>query len=251
MLRLMRYLLVFAFAAHGGDVLQQMQQNQMSSMTTSRLPPPTKMRVYLKGNATPPPLDSFRLASGSYLLWRYEKEDALVFKGDQIRYRADEIDSVVTEKGFKGVPHGKFLVFLQAKGPINFYTLEPGSSAGMPFLIQREDGDLLRPNGKVIRGMIGDDQEAMNLISRYNHRYLWKAAIVAVGLGLSATGATIYNNSRKEDENGNRKQGSPLGATMMVGGLVVAVAPLTGILNFIWNDLPREALSTYNRNQSR
>jgi hypothetical protein len=62
------------FASPYPTGVQQRQMNQV--MSAPRLGELVKMRVYLKGEAGSPPLDSFRLASGKNLLWRFEKEDA-------------------------------------------------------------------------------------------------------------------------------------------------------------------------------
>jgi hypothetical protein len=230
----------------GPSFSQQRLMNQ--AMSAPRYGSLMKMRVYLKGAGKNPPLDSFRLASGKSLLWRFEKEDAF-FPGGQIEYRGDQIDSIILENGRKGVPYGKWMTFFNRAGAINYYGLEPDTSDSMPYLIQEGSGEIVRATAGNIRPLVEADPEAREWMDRYGHRFLWKSGMAAAGLGMIIGGAAWSRSTITTDEKGKEHPGSIGGLYLAMGGLAVFVVPLTPVLDFIWKDMPKKALNAYNRNR--
>lgn len=256
MIRVMPLAMALACAAcstFAMDAMQNMQQQQMQQMLNGsmqyRESPLLKMRVYLKGENKPLELDSFRLAADKYPVWRYKDENGIIFKGGKIQYRTDEIDSIVLENGMQGAPHGENLIYLGRPGAISFYNLYPDTSDIMPDFIRKGRGDILRADTKSIRLVVEDDPEALGLINRYSDRWLWRGGLVGVGAALVGAGLGIAVATEEKDENGKRKPTTPVAGIMVIAGLATVVVPLTSILNFIWDPLPKRSLDTYNRNR--
>ncbi len=254
MLRFMPLGLALACAVHAMDPMMQMQQHQQQMMMMNMMQNvpdagPVKMRVYLKDGSKTPPLDSFRLSQGKVLLWRYEEEEAVKLKGKKIEYGPEQIDSIVIDKGFKGLPFRNRMVFLNKPGAIEYFsTGYMDSSDAMPYLIRKDGGELLRPRAAVIQDMVAGDPEAKDLIDRYAQRWYWRAGIMGVGAGLVGAGLGIAVATEEKDADGKRKPTTPVAGIMVLAGLVAVVVPVTPILNFIWNPLPKQALDTYNQN---
>ena len=244
-----------AGAVYAGDPfldLQMQQQRDMLMMNNVPYLPeslPVRMRVYLKDSTKTPGLDSFRLSTGKIVLWRYVKERESYLKGNKIEYGPGQIDSVVTETGYLGVPFKKRMVFLTTPGAIGYYTFGPDTVMGLPYLVRKDEGELLRPRASVIRKLVAEDAEATAWMTKYGHRFYWRGGVAALGAAIFIAGGLTLDASRYKDENGDEKGTSPTAFGLMGLGAVTFVIPLTPLLNPIWDDMPRKSLDAYNRNR--
>lgn len=218
------------------------------AMSASRPGQLVKMRVYLKDGVKNPPLDSFRLASGNSVLWRFVNENALLFNGGTVEYRGDQVDSIILENGRKGVPYGKWMTFLNQAGPINYYGIAPDTTDAMPYLIKKGSGDIVRATPKKIRPLVEGDPEAEKWMDRYGHRWWWKSGAAAAGLGMMVGGFSWSRSTITTDSAGHTHPGSYGGLYLALGGLAVFCVPLTPVVDFIWKGMPKKALDSYNRN---
>jgi hypothetical protein len=140
------------------------------------------------------------------------------------------------------------MTFLNYAGAIKYYGRVPTDSAAMPFFIQKGSGEMQRSSAQNIGLMVGEDPEADRWITRYQNRWWWKTGISAVGFGMFAGGVAWTGMTATKDENGRQKDGSMGGVVLGVTGIGVCAAPWLGWLDFIWDDMPKQALDTYNRN---